>query len=117
MHIFSSLEEMRKNRQVEGLSELVLGVVQQMTGEAYAVPICTKLLDAGRDTSLSTIYSVLDGLEKQGFVVARQGEPLEERGGRARTYYSITGEGIKALLEAGRVRQVVGLTQAIKGAF
>jgi len=54
--------------------------------------------------SIGSIYTTLDRLERRGFVSSRQGEPTPERGGRAKRYFRVEGEGIAALEETERAR-------------
>lgn len=50
-----------------------------------------------RDVSIGALYSTLERLEKKGFVKSRLGEVTSERGGRAKRYFEVTGEGKSAL--------------------
>jgi len=50
--------------------------------------------------SLASISVALDRMHKAKLVNRRKGEPLPERGGKARQYYEITLSGRAALLEA-----------------
>jgi PadR family transcriptional regulator len=44
----------------------------------------------------------LDRLEAKGLVTSRLGESTPERGGRAKTYFRITGKGVRAVRQAQR---------------
>ena len=57
---------------------------------------------SGRDVAAGSIYITLDRLESKGFVTARVGESTPERGGRAKTYFRITGRGVRAVRQAQR---------------
>ena len=52
---------------------------------------------------LGAIYGPLGRLHKKGLVATVKGEPTPERGGRAKVYYKLTGEGIK---ELSRIQEV-----------
>ena len=57
---------------------------------------------SGRDVAAGSIYITLDRLEAKGLVTSRRGESTPERGGRAKTYYQITGKGVRAIRHAQR---------------
>src|SRR5690242_3949999 len=98
---------MRKKKEFIGdLEEIILLALVGVGGESYGVLIYEKVEEAReRFTSLGAIYATLDRLEQRGFVSSRLGEPTAERGGRAKKYFKIEGEGMPALDEAERVRQ------------
>ena len=52
---------------------------------------------AGRVVTGGSVYATLQRLEEKGYVSSRLGDPLPERGGRARTYFKIEPLGLKAL--------------------
>jgi DNA-binding PadR family transcriptional regulator len=80
------------------LEQIVLLAVLQSGDEAYGVPVQQEILRrARRDLTLGTIYKALSRLETKGLVGSRVGEPIAERGGRAKRYYSVTASGKRAL--------------------
>jgi len=86
--------------------ELLLLAVQAENGEAYGNSLLELLEQgAGRKASLGAIQITLERLEKKAFVESRWGDPLPERGGRRRRYYSITAQGATALEQAERTRE------------
>jgi PadR family transcriptional regulator PadR len=75
----------------------VLLAVLQVDG-AYAVPIRRLLEDrTKRPVARGALYTGLERLEAKGCLRSRMGDPSEERGGRARRYFSVTPEGLRAL--------------------
>ena len=76
----------------------VLLAVVHLDADAYAVPI-RELIEqrTGRPISRGALYTGLDRLESKGCLKSRMGDPTEERGGKARRYYSVTAAGMKAL--------------------
>lgn len=76
---------------------LVLTIIKDERGEAYGTSIRRSLAASRELVSLAGLYAALSRLEQQGYVKSRMGEPLEERGGRARRYFSLTGAGATAL--------------------
>ena len=100
-----------------GFELQVLLAVVRLGDDAYGVPIADTLKEAsGREINAGSIYITLDRLEDKGLVTSRLGESTPERGGRAKTYFRVTGKGLKAVRTAQRtlVRLWSGLP-ALKG--
>lgn len=80
---------------------LVLLAVLRLGDEAYAVPVREEIVSrAGRTVARGALYTTLDRLEQKGLLRSRMGEPLAERGGRARRYYAVTPRGLAGLRAA-----------------
>jgi PadR family transcriptional regulator PadR len=76
----------------------VLLAVLHLDEGAYAVPIREIIEErTSRPVARGALYTGLDRLEAKGCVKSRMGDPSEERGGKARRYYTVTGAGMKAL--------------------
>jgi DNA-binding PadR family transcriptional regulator len=85
--------------------ELVLLAVLVLKDNAYGVSIRELIKEeTGRDVSFGAIYTTLDRLKNKGYVSSKQGEPTQERGGRAKRYFKIEGLGETALTEAQSAR-------------
>lgn len=85
------------------LEQLVLLAILRLGDEAYAVPVLEILHDrAGRRVARGALYTVLDRLETKGLLRSRFGDPLPERGGRPRRYFTVTAEGLAALRRSRR---------------
>lgn len=82
-----------------GEFELILLLAVMRLGEqAYGVPISAEIEShTGRDVALSSVYAALERMSEKGFVTSSQGEPTAERGGRAKRYFQMTPEGIRAV--------------------
>jgi PadR family transcriptional regulator len=77
---------------------IVLLAVVRLGDEAYGVPISKELLSlAGREVALGSIYAALDRLQQKSFVTSLLGDPTPERGGRAKRYFRVTPNGVRAL--------------------
>jgi DNA-binding PadR family transcriptional regulator len=77
--------------------------VIRLGNDAYGVPISDTIEEAsGREVAAGSIYVTLDRLEAKGLVTSRLGESTPQRGGRAKTYYQITGKGVRAVRDAQR---------------
>lgn len=65
---------------------------------AYAVPIRGVLEErTGRPVARGALYTALERLETKGCLRSRMDDPSEERGGRARRYFTVTPAGLRAL--------------------
>ena len=51
----------------------------------------------GRKVARGALYTALDRLEAKGCLRSRVGDPLPERGGRARRYFTVTPAAVRAL--------------------
>jgi PadR family transcriptional regulator, regulatory protein PadR len=80
---------------------LVLLAVLRLGETAYAVPIREEIVGrGGRAVARGALYTTLDRLEQKGLLRSRLGDPLAERGGRARRYYGLTVRGLASLRAA-----------------
>lgn len=80
------------------LEQLLLLAVLQLGEDAYTVPIRALLADrAGRQVARGALHTALDRLETKGLVASQLGAPLAVRGGRARRYFTVTPQGLRAL--------------------
>ncbi len=90
------------------LEQLLLLIVLRLGDEAYANPIGDDLVtSAGRKIARGALYTALERLEVKGCLRSTMGEPLPERGGRARRYFTVTSTGLRALRNSRRV--LIGL--------
>lgn len=88
----------------KGLGELellvLLAVLRLGENEAYAVSIAEEIQErTGRNVRRATVYVTLQRLEHKGMVSSRLGDPLPERGGKARRYVRLEEPGRVALRE------------------
>jgi DNA-binding PadR family transcriptional regulator len=58
------------------------------------------------------LYTTVDRLEDKGLVSSRFGDPTPQRGGRAKRFFRVTGQGVQAIARAQRSYQrlLKGLT-------
>jgi PadR family transcriptional regulator PadR len=86
-----------------GFELLVLLALIRVADEAYGVPIAKAIEESsGREVSLGSVYVTLGRLERKGLVSSRAGEPTATRGGRAKTYFRVTAQGLRAVRHAQR---------------
>ncbi|OFW44986.1 MAG: hypothetical protein A3J29_10235 [Acidobacteria bacterium RIFCSPLOWO2_12_FULL_67_14b] len=76
----------------------VLLATLHLDQEGYAVPI-RELIEArtGRPVARGALYTALDRLEGKGCLRSRMGDSTDERGGKARRYFTVTASGLKAI--------------------
>lgn len=72
----------------------VLNALTLRRRDAYGLTIRDEIKEqTQRDVSVGAIYTALERLEGKGFVASKWGEPTQERGGRRKRLYEITGAG------------------------
>ncbi|MBB6254770.1 PadR family transcriptional regulator [Nitrospirillum iridis] len=101
------------------LEQAVMMVILALGDGAYGVAIRDELSRrTQRDHSFGAVYTTLDRLTAKELLVTHLGEPTQKRGGRAKRYFTLTGEGRKALDHAVNARHELesGLGLAGKGA-
>ena len=90
------------------LEQIVLLAVLRVGDDAYAIPILEEIAaQTGRKVSRGALYTALERLETKGCLRSRLGEPLAERGGRARRYFTVTAAARRSL-QANRGRRCSG---------
>ena len=83
------------------LEQIVLLAVMRLGDGAYATPILEEIeSQAGRRVARGALYTALDRLESKGCLRSKLGEPLAERGGRARRYFTVTPTAVRSLQES-----------------
>ena len=83
------------------LEHVVLLAVMRLDDDAYTAPILDEIRrQTGRSISRGALYTALDRLETKGCLRSRLGEPLAERGGRARRYFTVTPAALRALKDS-----------------
>jgi PadR family transcriptional regulator, regulatory protein PadR len=82
---------------------LILLSVIHLDDQAYGVPISREIeRHRNRAVSVSSVYAALDRLEGKGLVSSSLGDATPERGGRAKRYFQVTQEGLRAVHETRR---------------
>jgi PadR family transcriptional regulator PadR len=71
--------------------------VLRLREEAYGVSIARELEAAGRRVTLGAVYLALDRLEGQRLLASSLGEATTQRGGRAKRYFRVTANGLRAV--------------------
>jgi PadR family transcriptional regulator PadR len=85
-------------------------------GDSYGLDLIERvreLTDGCITLHQGTVYPALRALEKGGLVMSYEKDPLPERGGRPRVYYSLTAAGRRACNEQRlAASKLLGLTAA-----
>ena len=83
------------------IEHLVLLAILRLGKEAYGIPILDEVCArSGRDVSRATVYVALKRLEQKGLVASKLGDSTPERGGRAKRFFKLKPNGLKALRES-----------------
>src|SRR5687767_8840551 len=82
---------------------MILLAILRIGDDAYGVPIAQEIeRTANRRVVVAAVYTALDRLERNGLVSSTIGEPTPERGGRAKRYFQVTPQGMRAVKETQR---------------
>jgi len=101
--------------------QLVMLALVRLGESAYGMTVRRALEErTGRSVSLGAVYATLDRLEAKGHTASRAAVGTEEREGRAKRFFRLTGPGLTALNEGiqatDRMREGVALTPRNAGA-
>ena len=95
----SGVAQMGKDRLGEFEHQLLLAMLR-LGGEAYSVPLVLELEErTGREVSQSSVFIVLQRLEKKGLLSSRMDDHAKKETGRIRRYFALTPEAIARLKE------------------
>jgi DNA-binding PadR family transcriptional regulator len=82
---------------------MILLAILRVGEQAYGVPIAREIESTGgRTVVLGAVYTALERLQRNGLVASRMGEPSPERGGRAKRFFSVTAQGLRAVRDTQR---------------
>lgn len=80
---------------------VLLACMRLGADDAYAVSIVDEVRErTGRDLHRAAVYVTLQRLEKKGLISTRLGDPLAERGGKARRLVHVEAQGLAAVHDA-----------------
>ena len=98
---------------------MVMLAILRLGEKAYGVPIAEEILaQTRREVATASIYAVLERLEDRGLVESELGEATAERGGRAKTYFRVTAQGLTQLKETrNALRQLWRGIPGLRGQF
>ena len=82
---------------------MILLAVLRAGDEAYGVIIAREIeTTAKRSVLLGAVYAALERLERNGLIVSKLGEPTATRGGRAKRFFRVTPQGLRAIKDTRR---------------
>jgi PadR family transcriptional regulator PadR len=82
---------------------MILLAILRAGDEAYGVVIAKEIeTTARRDVLLGAVYAALERMERTGLVASKLGEPTATRGGRAKRYFRVTPQGLRAVKDTRR---------------
>ena len=93
---------------------MILLAVWRLKDNAYGVAIRKKIEQtANKNYTYGTLYGILEQLVKKNMLKRIKGDPIPERGGRAKMFYHLTPHGIDALKHALELHRSVwsGITE------
>jgi DNA-binding PadR family transcriptional regulator len=94
--------------------QIVLLAILRLGDDAYAIPIRQEIEErTGRSVARGALYTALERLEGKRCLRSRMGQPLPERGGRSRRYFTVTAAGMAAIRTSRR--QLLRLWQGLEG--
>jgi len=78
--------------------QIALLAILRLGDDAYAIPVREEIARrTGRSVARGALYTALERLEAKGCLRSRMSDPLPERGGRSRRYYTVTATGLAGL--------------------
>ena len=74
---------------------VVLLAILRLGEDAYAIPIRQEIEErTGRSVARGALYTALERLESKDCLQSRMSQPIAERGGRSRRYFTVTRVGL-----------------------
>lgn len=90
------------------VEELVLIAIWQLDDQAYGYLIRKHIQNEfKREFSIGNLYSILNQLDRKGYVFKYKGEALESKRGKPKIYYTLTKEGLTALKAARKAYNLI----------
>ena len=78
--------------------QILLLAILRLGENAYGTTIRQLLAETiGRDVTIGALYTTLERAETKGLISSKMGEATQQRGGRAKKYFSLTAKGQGAL--------------------
>lgn len=95
-----------KRNNIGELEELVLLVIAVLGENAYGISVMDELKkQSDRKMSISAVHTVLNRLEEKGYLISEMGGETNERGGRRKRFFKLTGSGKDAIEEVRQLRE------------
>ncbi len=95
---------MGKGEYLGEFEQIVLLAVLRLGRNAYGVTILEEIeRRTGRSVMIGAVYATLDRLEIKRYISSKVGAPTPERGGRAKRFFRVTGQGTAALERSRKI--------------
>jgi PadR family transcriptional regulator PadR len=89
--------------QLGEFEQVVILAVLRLGDNAYGVTIRREIaVCTDRDPAPGALYTTLDRLEEKGLLASQYADPSERRGGRAKRFFTVTPQGLRAVTRAQR---------------
>lgn len=83
--------------------QIVLLAILRLDDGAYGTAIRQEIAACtGRDPAPGALYTALERLEEKALVTSAFGDPTPQRGGRAKRYFRVSAEGVRAIARSQR---------------
>ena len=80
------------------VEEIVLIAIWQLEDNAYGYNVRKHILKFfKKEFTIGNLYSILNQLDKKGYVTKKSGESTKRRRGKPKIYYKVTKDGFQAL--------------------
>ena len=99
-----------------GRSEfVVLGVLARRVRGAHGTALLDDLAEVtGREWSVGSLYTMLERLQKKGFVSSSWGEATAQRGGRRKRIFQVQAAGLAAMRRAQEIHDAVAVSVRVR---
>jgi len=88
--------------------EMILLTIMRLKDNAYGVAVKKELQKiVNKEYTYGTLYGLFDQLVQKEYVYKIKGGPTPERGGKSKTFYRLTPEGLQALKNSLEVHQKI----------
>lgn len=85
-------------RDLTKAEEIVLIAIWQLESSAYGYNIRKHILEVfQKEFTIGNLYSILNQLDRKGYVSKTVGESVERRRGKPKIYYTVNEDGMTAL--------------------
>jgi PadR family transcriptional regulator, regulatory protein PadR len=99
---------MDKAKHLGEFEQLVLLALLRLRDNAYGMTVrCEIAARTGQSVSLGAVYTTLERMEAKGYVSSWVGDPIPERGGRAKKFFKIEAKGAAALKRTQQAYQTM----------
>ena len=99
--IIKALKPKPKMKDLSKSEEMVMLIILRLGDNAYGVSIRRQIYkDTGKDYTYGTLYGLLRQLSHKGLIEKTRGAPTPKKGGRSKTYFKLTEEGIQGLKDS-----------------